>query len=666
MLGVAGKETVEQPEVQRRADRGRDRSDSGRNADRGIALRMIGLEAAVPVSFLGHAPGNGPRPAAFRDGSVTIALDARAPLRHPAAMTRLLPLAALVLTAAAPNPPASPDAAFHAIWSAEWAWRTKEQLADSDSDAVSAHLPDVSAAAQRRRSAYWHAVLEKLNAIDSTRLSPAGKIDFDVYRQQIAALIDEDDFLEWQKPVNGDSAFWSDMQGAARGDFVHGEADYRAYLSWLGELPRFFAQQTDNMKLGLARGFTPPAVTMQGRERAVETMATATDPTKTVYYEPFTKLPATMPAATREALQAEARKVIAAQVIPAHKTLLAFLRTSYFPGLTKTLGAESYPNGKAYYRSRIRVFTTLDRSPEEIHALGLAEVAKIRAEMQGVMKDAGFKGDLPAFLHFLRTDPQFYAKTPDALMKEAAWHAKRFDGMAAKWFGRLPRQRFAIVEVPPEIAPYYTAGRGGPGVYLVNTYDLPSRPLFQLPALTLHESAPGHAFQMPLAAENSDLPPFRRNAYISAFGEGWALYCERLGDEMGFYRTPYERFGMLSYQMWRAARLVVDTGIHAKGWTREQAQRFFHDNTALSDHEIETEVDRYIGWPGQALSYYLGELTVQRVRAKAETALGGKFDIRAFHDTVLSLGSVPMPVLEARIDRFIAEGGPSPYPKAGS
>ena len=277
------------------------------------------------------------------------------------------------------------------------------------------------------------------------------------------------------------------------------------------------------------------------------------------------------------------------------------------------------------------------------------------------MKDAKFEGDLPAFLHFLRTDPQFQPKTGDELLKEAAWLAKRFDGMAAKWFGRLPRQRFAIVPVPPEIAPYYTAGRGGPGTYLVNTYDLKSRSLPQLPALTLHESAPGHAFQMPLAAENTALPPFRRNSYVSAFGEGWALYCERLGDEMGFYRTPYERFGMLSYQMWRAARLVVDTGIHAKGWTRAQAQAFLHDNTALSDHEITTEVDRYIGWPGQALSYYLGEMTIQRVRAKAQAALGARFDIRAFHDTVLSLGSVPMPVLEARIDRFIAEGGRGPY-----
>ena len=568
-------------------------------------------------------------------------------------------LLAPALVAAAPAP--SADAAFDRIWQAEWAWRASERIADQAPDETAEHLPDVSAAAQTRRTAYWRTVLKQLDALDQTQLSPDKRTDFLVYRQQIASALEDQDFGEWQKTISGDSAFWSDMQYAAQGDFVHGEADYRKYLTWLSELPRYFDQSTANLALGLERGFTPPAVVMTGRDRTVAATADATDPTKTAYYQPFAKLPDSVAPATRAELQAQARKVIAEGVIPAHKRLLAFLRTRYFPGLTESIAASDYPDGRAYYQSRIRGYTTLDLTPDQIHALGLAEVAKIRAEMQGVMKDAKFEGDLPAFLHFLRTDPQFQPKTGDELLKEAAWLAKRFDGMAAKWFGRLPRQRFAIVPVPPEIAPYYTAGRGGPGTYLVNTYDLKSRSLPQLPALTLHESAPGHAFQMPLAAENTALPPFRRNSYVSAFGEGWALYCERLGDEMGFYRTPYERFGMLSYQMWRAARLVVDTGIHAKGWTRAQAQAFLHDNTALSDHEITTEVDRYIGWPGQALSYYLGEMTIQRVRAKAQAALGARFDIRAFHDTVLSLGSVPMPVLEARIDRFIAEGGRGPY-----
>ena len=573
-------------------------------------------------------------------------------------MRILLPL--LALAAAAPAP--SNDTRFDAVWRAEWRTRVAEGFADEGPRKVDAHLPDASAAAHARRTARWTAVMRQLDAIPPASLSPEARENYLVYRQQIAALLEDERFREWEKPVNGDSAFWSDLQYAARGQFANGEADYRAYLSQLAEQPRYIDQQIAAMRAGLARGFTPPAVVMTGRDKPVAAIADARDPTATVYYEPFTKLPPTMAPTTRAALQAQAKRVIADNVIPAHRRLLAFLRQTYFPGLRTRLDASSYPDGAAYYQSRIRAYTTLNDTPAQIHALGLAEVAKIRAEMEGVRTQVGFAGDLPAFLHYLRTDPRFYAKTPDELLKEAAWEAKRFDGMAARWFGRLPRQRFAIQPVPPEIAPYYTAGRGGPGQYLVNTYDLPSRPLFQLPALTLHESAPGHAFQIPLAAENTALPAFRRNSYISAYGEGWALYCERLGDEMGFYQTPYERFGMLSYQMWRAARLVVDTGIHAQGWTRERAQGFLHDNTALSDHEIETEVDRYIGWPGQALSYYLGELTIQRARTKAERALGPKFDVRAFHDTVLSTGSVPLPVLEARVDRFIADGGRGPYP----
>lgn len=570
---------------------------------------------------------------------------------------RILLLVPLLIAAA----PAT-DAGFDRIWQQEYAWRVAEHVADEDPDAMSAHLPDVSAAAQERRAMYWRGVMARLDRIDVKRLSPQTAVNYQVYRAQIADFLDDAKFREWEKPLNGDSAFWGDLQFTARAQFARGEADYRAYLSLLAEMPRYLGQQTDNLRAGLARGFTPPAIVMKGREQPVVAIAEAKDAAATIYYEPFTRLPATIPAATRAALQAEAKQRIEGGVIPAHRTLLAFLRQTYFPGLKRDLAASTYPDGAAYYRSRIRSFTTLDLSPDDVHALGLAEVAKIRAEMERARTDAGFKGTLPEFLHFLRTDPRFYATTPEQLLKEAAWEAKRFDGMAAKWFGRLPRARFAIRPVPADIAPFYTAGRGGSGGYLVNTYDLPSRPLFQLPALTLHESAPGHSFQIPLAAENTGLPPFRRYAYISAYGEGWALYCERLGDEMGFYETPYERFGMLSYQMWRAARLVVDTGVHAKGWTRERALAFLRDNTALSEREIGTEVDRYIGWPGQALSYYIGQLAIQRARAKAQGALGARFDVRAFHDTVLSLGSVPLPVLEARIDRFIADGGQGPYP----
>jgi uncharacterized protein (DUF885 family) len=559
---------------------------------------------------------------------------------------------------------AADDARFAAIHRAEWQWRIKERLARDESERgqVATDFERVDAASQALRLAHWQGVLRQLDGIDPARLSAPEKINYQVYRAQIAAFVEELRFREYEQPVNADSAFWTDVTYGARQPFAKAE-DYRNYLARIRHLPRYFNEQLDNMRAGLARGFTPPRVTLAGRDAALASVAEAA-PEDTVFYTPFRTMPAAIPAAEQAALRAEAVAAIRPGVQPAYASVLAFMRSDYMPRARLALAAESLPDGKAYYQSKIVEFTTTNLTADAIHRIGLAEMAKIRAEMMETIAQSGFKGDLPAFLQFLRTDPQFYAKTPEELLMRAAWIAKKFDAKAGQYFGYLPRQRFAIRPVPPDQAPYYTAGRGGPGVYLVNTYNLPARALYSLPALTLHESAPGHAFQMPVALEQKGVPPFRR-AYISAFGEGWALYTERLGTEMGIYETPYEVFGMLSYQAWRASRLVVDTGIHAMGWTREQAQAYLRENTALSEHEVTTEVDRYISWPGQALSYYLGQMAIMEARAKAEKALGGKFDIRAFHDTVLQLGSVPLPVLAARIDRFIAEGGKSPYPKEG-
>lgn len=585
-------------------------------------------------------------------------------------MRPALPVLALLLASAVPlsaqPTPARPnaiDAQFYALSDAEWKWR-KGEYRDMDGDGgVADRFPDIGPAAQARRLAYWQDVEKKLATIDQKKLSLAAQIDFQVYRSQLDRLLDDQKFHEYELPLNSDSAFWSDIQYTARGDFRKGEGDYRAYLKQLADLPRFFDQEIANMEAGRRRGFVPPKPIMAGRDTSIAAIAEAKDPTAVVFYEPFTKVPANVSAASRTALQAEAKAVIASKVIPAYAKLLTYYRGTYYPAMRDTLAAYSLPQGKDYYASRIRFYTTTDLPAEEIHQLGLSEVARIKARMIEVMRSTGFKGTLPEFLNFLKTDPRFYETTPEALLKDAAWIAKEFDRVAPRYFGRMPRGRFGIVKVPDDIAPYYTAGRGGMTQYLLNTYDLPSRPTYSLPALTLHESAPGHSWQITLASENTGLKPWRRYDYISAYGEGWALYTEVLGEEMGIYKTPYEVFGMLSYQMWRACRLVIDTGVHAKGWTRDQALAYLGDNTALSQREVTTEVDRYIGWPGQALSYYLGELEILKARKKAEAALGAKFDIRAFHDTVLSLGSVPLPVLSARIDRFIAEGGPSPYPK---
>jgi uncharacterized protein (DUF885 family) len=415
-----------------------------------------------------------------------------------------------------------------------------------------------------------------------------------------------------------------------------------------------------NMRAGLKRGFTVPRAVLAGRDQSIASVADVKDPTQTSFYQPLLHMPSSIPATTAAAIQADARQKISQGVIPAYAKLLTFFRSEYVPQARTTLAAEALPDGKNYYRQQIHEYTTLDLDPDTIHKIGLDQVAKIHAQMLQTMQQTGFKGSFPDFLHYLRTDPQFYAKTPQELLDKSAWVAKEVDGQVGKFFGHLPRKRFTIEPVPADIAPYYTSGRGGPDVYLVNTYDLPSRPLFNMPALTLHESYPGHALQLELAEEENDQPAFRRNGYISAYGEGWGLYSEYLGNEMGIYKTPYQRFGFLTYQMWRACRLVVDTGIHHLGWTRQQAIDYMTQNTALSDREIANEVDRYISWPGQALSYELGYLKILDLRAKAEKALGPKFDIRAFHDTILATGSVPLPVLEQRIDRFIEAGGPEP------
>ncbi|AWL07234.1 DUF885 domain-containing protein [Massilia oculi] len=559
---------------------------------------------------------------------------------------------------------AAADARFKDIYTKEWKWRIAERLArDENAPNAQPGYARVDAAAQEARRVYWAGILKELDAIQPAALSPAERINFAVYRAQIASLHDAQRFREYEQPVNADTAFWSDVAYAARRPLKSAD-EYRNYLAMLEGLPAYFDQELDNMRAGLARGFTPPKVTLAGREGTLTSVLDAKTPQDVVFYNPFRQMPAAMPAAEQEALRAQAVALIQDKIRPAYAKALAYFRDEYVPKARTTLAAQDMPGGKAYYQSKIVEFTTTGLTADQIHAIGLAEMAKIRAEMHDVMKQVGFKGDLQAFLHFLRTDPQFYAKTPQELLKSAAWTSKKFDAKADQFFGHLPRRRFAIVPVPDDQAPFWTAGRGGPGTYWVNTYNLPARPLYSLPALTLHESAPGHAFQIPLAQEQQGVPPFRR-AYISAYGEGWALYTERLGTEMDIYETPYEVFGMLSYQAWRASRLVVDTGVHAKGWTREQAQDYLLQNTALSKHEVETEVDRYISWPGQALSYYLGQMAIQEARARAEKALGPKFDIRHFHDTVLHVGSVPLPVLQQRIDQFIADGGPSPYPKEG-
>ncbi|MEP7184680.1 MAG: DUF885 family protein [Rhodanobacter sp.] len=585
-------------------------------------------------------------------------------------MARLAALALAVgivpLHAATPDPvtdaQVSADKRFKDIYTTEWAWRMGQAgiSASGESQPNNGRIDDVDATSQQLRLEYWRGVLKQLDGVDSSQLSSANQTNYAIYHEQIGNFVADQKFGNWQMPFNSDSAFWSDIDYSLGGDSLRTAEDYEKYLDRLGEIPAYFDQQIANMRLGLKRGFSVPREVLKGRDASIAAVAELKDPTLSSFYAPFRNLPTTIAPDKAQVLQGKALQHVRDEVIPAYAKLLAFFRDEYVPQARTTLAAEDLPDGKAFYRQQIHEYTTLDLGPDDIHQIGLDQVAKIHAQMLKVIQDTDFQGSFAQFLTFMRTDPQFYAKTPEELLMRSAWVAKEVDGQLGRYFGHLPRARFTIKPVPAAIAPYYTSGRGGPDVYLVNTYDLPSRALYNMPALTLHESYPGHALQLELAAEDKSQPAFRRNSYISAYGEGWGLYSEYLGNEMGIYLTPYQQFGFLTYQMWRACRLVVDTGIHHLGWTRQQSIDYLTANTALSDREIANEVDRYISWPGQALSYELGYLKIRELRARAEKALGAKFDIRHFHDTMLSTGSVPLPVLEKRIARFIAEGGPEP------
>lgn len=553
------------------------------------------------------------------------------------------------------------DQRLQELYDAEYRWRQQElgQVPDGQGGwRAGAYLPRVDAGSQARRLARWESSLAELAAIPAEDLSREAAINAAVFKQIVTTLADEVRYRSYEAPLNSDTFFWSGLYPRLGG--FDSEEAYRDYLARLRELPRFFAEHKANMRAGLARGYSVPRITLQGRENSIESYLLPGE--ENPFWSPMQSLPASIPGDRQEALRSELRAVIEEAVVPAYADLLQFMREDYLPNTRETLAARDLPDGPAFYQAQIRNFTTLDFTAEDIHAVGVQEVARIRAEMEATREAAGFAGDMPAFLEFLRTAPQFYAKTPRELLSFTAWVAKRVDGKLADNLGFLPRRRYTILPVPDAIAPFYTGGRGGLDSCLFNTYDLPSRPLYTLTALTLHECAPGHSLQAAIAQEApGNIPEFRANNYFSGYGEGWGLYTEWLGVEMGVYDTPYEHFGRLSYEMWRAARLVIDTGLHHYGWTREQAQAYLRDNTALSEHELTTEIDRYISWPGQALAYKPGEMLIRRKRAEAEAALGEDFDKRYFHDVILGLRSVPLPVLEQELDRWIAEGGPNPY-----
>ncbi len=521
-------------------------------------------------------------------------------------------------------------------------------------------LGDYTEAALLKQTLFYQQQLRKLAAIPTETLSAIDRVNAELLQYTLDEDVSNYELKAYLNPLTSDSGPHTSLPFIPTYLTFRTAADYESYIKLLNTFPTYLGNAITMLRQGLRTGITAPAITLKGYEITYRNHI-ITDPTRSVFYEPFLHLPATMSKEEQNRLQQAGQKAVLEGAINGFRQFGAFMDTEYIPGARTTLAANDLPNGPDFYQQRVRYYTTLNLTPEAVHQMGLREVERIQNEMRTIIAKTGFKGSFGDFLVFLRTDAQFYAQTPIQLLKEASFIAKRADDKLPAFFGKLPRQPYGVAPVPDALAPKYTSGRyvgapissKTPGYYWVNTYNLKSRPLYTLESLTLHEAVPGHHLQSALSKELTGLPDFRKNLYVDSFGEGWGLYCEWLGKEMGFYQDPYSDFGRLTFEMWRACRLVVDTGIHTKGWTRQQVIDYLVSHTALSLHDCTTETDRYISWPGQALAYKIGELKIKELRQKAERSLGERFDVRAFHDLILSQGTVTMPILERMVDEYI-------------
>ncbi len=584
-------------------------------------------------------------------------------------MIRAVVLGILVLCAsgAAAQSAATEDARLRSFFDREWQWGLEqfpEGATSLGDNRYSDRLTDLSPAALEARKRHTTAALAELQGFHRDRLSPVNRINLDLYRYDLEIARDGDAFPAERMPIGPRSGVQMDLPSLPPQTPFHGERDYEMYLARLSAIPRQIDQVIALMKEGVRTGWVPAAISLSKvpDQLAAESKG---DPENSEFFEPFTRFPDAVSAPERDRLRKAGRDAIAAVVQPAYAKLDAYFRNDYLPACSKQVGASALPNGAAYYRWCVRQHTTTDLTPEAIHEIGLKEVSRIHAEMESVLKETGFRGSFGEFLAFLRSDPKFYYTDAASLVSGYRDIAKRIDGELPRLFGKLPRNSYGVKVIPEPAQPAQTTAyyqQGAPdgsraGNMMINTYKLETRPKYEMEALTLHEAVPGHHLQISLGQELADLPDFRRNAYYTAFGEGWGLYAESLGSSLGLYKDPYSRFGQLTYQMWRACRLVVDTGMHAMLWDRQRAVDYMAANTAKTLNDINVEVDRYISWPGQALAYKIGELKITDLRARAEKALGPKFDVRKFHDVVLGEGSLPLGILEKNVDAWIAEQG---------
>jgi len=535
------------------------------------------------------------------------------------------------------------------------------QKNESKSDSVAGHpLGSNKEDDFLQRYNFYNGILSKLKSIDKEKLSFDDQVNLALLQYSVDDEVSSFKFKSYLNPILADEGFTG--LAAMGSEVISSKKEFDNYIKRLKDIPRYIEEHIALMRRGLQLGICQPRSILTGYENTYE-QHIVNDPLKSVFWKPFLQKPFGISEEDWKSIAAEGKIAVQQYAVEGFRKMKSFFDAEYLPGTRTTIGVSNFPDGLDYYQDRTHHYTSTDLSYEEVYQLGLKEVARIKTEMLQVMTDVSFSGSLKEFISSLRTDPKFYATTPEQLLKEASYIAKKADGVLPKFFALLPRQPYGVEPVPAHLAPTYTAGRYSgasisgkrSGFYWVNTYNLKSRPLYALEALTLHEAVPGHHLQIALTKELNTLPEFRRNLYVNAFGEGWGLYCEYLGTEMGFYKDPYSLFGKLTYEMWRACRLVLDVALHTKGWTRDQAVSYLSDNTALSIHEVNTEINRYISWPGQALAYKMGELKIRELRKKAEDALKDKFDIREFHGLVLSQGTVTLTILEQMVDRYIAE-----------
>ena len=554
--------------------------------------------------------------------------------------------------------------ALHRLFDAEWERglrESPENAAYQGDHRYDDRWTDMSLAAVARREAADRQALAELRRIDRAALSPADQLNYDTFAWLQERAVARQRFREYLQPV-GHQGGVQTADGIAELLPFATAADYRNWIARLQALPRLLEQTTALMRAGIEAGSLPPKVLMQRVPAQIRGQLVA-DPAASPFYKPFLKMPEAIPAAEQEAVRAEARAAIAGQVVPAYREFGRFFEQDYLPKTRDSIAATDLPDGPAFYDFLAGWYTTTDLDAERIHRIGLEEVARIRAQMEKVRAEVGFQGDLHAFFQHLRTDPKFFHETPAELLEAYQALSKRIDPELVKIARTLPRLPYGVRPIPDNIAAdtttaYYQPGAvdgSRPGYYYVNLYRPEVRPKWEMLALSLHEAVPGHHFQFARGAELPDLPMFRRTAYFVAYGEGWGLYAERLGYDMGLYEDPYDRMGQLAYDMWRAVRLVVDTGMHAKGWSRQQAIDYFMDNSPKTEQDVVNEIDRYIAWPGQALAYKIGQLKISELRGEAARELGPAFDLRDYNDAVLETGSVPLETLETHIRAWIAE-----------